>query len=104
MIVKVDPPWPEYQRRCPNAVIDEDLTPWTFQELCNLNVQDVADEPSFLFLWVGTSEGLNEGRRLLKKWGFRQCEVICWLKTNKEKAVSSHFVQSSDVSFGNFFR
>eukprot|EP00494_Astrolonche_serrata_P030083 UN30350 len=49
--------------------------------MCNLNVQDVADEPSFLFLWVGSCEGLNQGRRLLKKWGFRQCEVICWLKT-----------------------
>jgi len=84
-VILVDPPWEEYMRRCPGAIVEENLQPWTFQELCNLNVQDVADEPSFLFLWVGSCEGLNQGRRLLKKWGFRQCEVICWLKTNKEK-------------------
>eukprot|EP00492_Amphilonche_elongata_P003295 TRINITY_DN3603_c0_g1_i1.p1 TRINITY_DN3603_c0_g1~~TRINITY_DN3603_c0_g1_i1.p1 ORF type:complete len:126 (+),score=23.33 TRINITY_DN3603_c0_g1_i1:37-414(+) len=60
-VILVDPPWPEYQRRCPNAVIDEDLMPWTLQEPCNLNVQDVADEPSFLSLGR-TCEGLNEGR------------------------------------------
>lgn len=24
-----------------------------------------------------------QGRQLLQGWGFRRCEDICWLKTNK---------------------
>lgn len=32
----------------------------------------------------GSAEGLDAGRHCLKKWGFRRCEDICWIKTNKE--------------------
>ena len=34
----------------------------------------------------GSAEGLDAGRHCLKKWGFRRCEDICWIKTNKEPA------------------
>lgn len=27
--------------------------------------------------------GLAAGRACLKRWGFRRCEDICWIKTNK---------------------
>jgi hypothetical protein len=29
---------------------------------------------------------LDAGRHCLKKWGFRRCEDICWIKTNAEAA------------------
>jgi N6-adenosine-specific RNA methylase IME4 len=59
------------------------LTPWTYEELSNLKIDVLADSCCFLFLWVGSSEGLDKGRLLLKKWNFRRCEDIVWVKTNK---------------------
>ncbi|KAK1652961.1 hypothetical protein QYE76_070766 [Lolium multiflorum] len=53
-----------------------------------LNQQAIADTPSFLFLWVGDGVGLEQGRQCLKKWGFRRCEDVCWVKTNKKNASS----------------
>jgi len=32
----------------------------------------------------GSAEGLDAGRHCLRKWGFRRCEDICWIKTNKD--------------------
>ncbi len=40
-----------------------------------------------LFLFIrrcGSAEGLDAGRHCLRKWGFRRCEDICWIKTNKD--------------------
>lgn len=48
----------------------------------NLNIGAVAAPRSFVFLWCGSSEGLDMGRSCLKKWGFRRCEDICWIRTN----------------------
>lgn len=46
----------------------------------------LAADPSFVFLWVGSGagEGLERGREVLGKWGYRRCEDVCWIKTNKE--------------------
>lgn len=46
-----------------------------------MNVESLGDSPSFIFLWVG-SEHLDDGRELFKKWGFKRCEDIVWIKTN----------------------
>ena len=54
---------------------------WTLQELLALNVENLADSTSFVFLWVG-SEHLDDGRELFRKWGFKRCEDIVWIKTN----------------------
>ena len=45
----------------------------------------IAAQRSFIFLWCGSSDGLDHGRRCLKRWGFRRCEDICWIKTNLKK-------------------
>ena len=37
---------------------------------------------SFVFLWCGSSDGLDLGRLCLQNWGFRRCEDICWIRTN----------------------
>jgi MT-A70 len=34
----------------------------------------------------GSAEGLDAGRHCLKRWGFRRCEDICWVKTNKDSS------------------
>lgn len=84
-VILIDPPWKEYSTRGAailGAPCDEDLTPWTVDEmLAHLPVDRIAETPAFCFLWCG-SEHLDDGRRLLQAWGFRRCEDVCWLKTN----------------------
>ena len=83
-VILIDPPLPEYYRRAKSFGVDlAPFEPWTFDEIQNLRVDLIADNCCFLFLWVGSSEGLDKGRELLKNWNFRRCEDIVWIKTNK---------------------
>lgn len=86
-VILVDPPWEEYVHRAPG--VTDHLDYWTFEEIQNLKIEAIADTPSFIFLWVGDGVGLEQGRQCLKKWGFRRCEDICWVKTNKKNATPS---------------
>ncbi|KAA8533696.1 hypothetical protein F0562_031213 [Nyssa sinensis] len=83
-VILVDPPWEEYVHRAPGV---NHMEYWTFEEIMNLKIEAIADTPSFIFLWVGDGVGLDQGRQCLKKWGFRRCEDICWVKTNKTNAT-----------------
>ncbi|XP_057952224.1 N6-adenosine-methyltransferase non-catalytic subunit MTB [Malania oleifera] len=84
-VILVDPPWEEYVHRAPGVA--DHMEYWTFEEILNLKIEAIADTPSFIFLWVGDGVGLEQGRQCLKKWGFRRCEDICWVKTNKSNAT-----------------
>ncbi|CAI9094936.1 OLC1v1030771C1 [Oldenlandia corymbosa var. corymbosa] len=84
-VILVDPPWEEYVHRAPGVTDHMDY--WTIEEIMNLKIEAIADTPSFIFLWVGDGVGLEQGRQCLKKWGFRRCEDICWVKTNKTNAT-----------------
>ncbi|XP_074279842.1 N6-adenosine-methyltransferase non-catalytic subunit MTB-like [Silene latifolia] len=84
-VILVDPPWEEYVHRAPG--VTDHMEYWTFEEIMNLKIEAIADTPSFIFLWVGDGVGLEQGRQCLKKWGFRRCEDICWVKTNKNSAT-----------------
>lgn len=83
----------------------------SFAELAALDLARVAANPGFVWLWVGSGQsrldlgdgdggegadettgadttatdgiGLEQGRELLSTWGYRRCEDIVWLKTNK---------------------
>lgn len=83
-VILIEPPLEEYTR---NGLVNTDLrnhqSYWTWQEIMALPIGSIAAQRSFIFMWVGSSEGLDEGRVCLKKWGFRRCEDICWIKTNK---------------------
>ncbi|GAB2265173.1 hypothetical protein Dimus_000238 [Dionaea muscipula] len=83
-VILVDPPWEEYVHRAPGT---DHTEYWTLEEIMNLKIEAIADTPSFIFLWVGDGVGLEQGRQCLKKWGFRRCEDICWVKTNKHTAT-----------------
>ncbi|KAJ8442027.1 hypothetical protein Cgig2_007865 [Carnegiea gigantea] len=84
-VILVDPPWEEYVHRAPG--VTDHMEYWTFEEIQNLKIEAIADTPSFVFPWVGDGVGLEQGRQCLKKWGFRRCEDICWVKTNKHTAT-----------------
>ncbi|CAN6972686.1 hypothetical protein IGI04_035587 [Brassica rapa subsp. trilocularis] len=84
-VILVDPPWEEYVHRAPG--VSDTMEYWSFEDIINLKIEAIADTPSFVFLWVGDGVGLEQGRQCLKKWGFRRCEDICWVKTNKSSAA-----------------
>jgi mRNA m6A methyltransferase non-catalytic subunit len=56
---------------------------WTWEDLENLRLEEIAAPTSFCFLWVGDAEGLDRGRDVLQKWGYRRSEDIAWIKTNR---------------------
>ena len=66
-------------------LIDPQSTEVPWEHLLELPIPALSADPSFVFLWVGhgSSDGLERGRELLAKWGFRRCEDIVWVKTNK---------------------
>eukprot|EP01090_Pellita_catalonica_P006523 TRINITY_DN16765_c0_g1_i1.p1 TRINITY_DN16765_c0_g1~~TRINITY_DN16765_c0_g1_i1.p1 ORF type:complete len:361 (-),score=63.10 TRINITY_DN16765_c0_g1_i1:27-1109(-) len=87
-VILVDPPWEEYISRAPMITHGKEQKKksfWAFEEILSLEIEKIAANPCFIFLWVGSGKGLDEGRILLKKWGFRRCEDIVWAKTNKRK-------------------
>ncbi|GAA5941467.1 hypothetical protein JCM1841_001059 [Sporobolomyces salmonicolor] len=66
----------------------------SFSELRALDLGRTAATPGFVWLWVGSGQkteagttdgiGLEMGRQLLAAWGYRRCEDIVWLKTNRK--------------------
>ncbi|KAK3085784.1 hypothetical protein FSP39_008670 [Pinctada imbricata] len=81
-VIHIEPPLAEYQRST-GAVFDKY---WDWNEIEGLNIQAIAAQRSFLWIWCGNAEGLERGRQCLKRWGFRRCEDICWIKTNPTSA------------------
>ena len=82
-VILIDPPLEEYQRESlPSNPVQ---TFWSWSEIMNLPIEEIAAQRGFVFLWVGSSDGLDLGRQCLRKWGFRRCEDICWIKTNSKR-------------------
>lgn len=78
-VILIDPPLEEYQRRCPGLMFK--WRPWQWEEIIRLEIGQVAAQRAFCFLWCGSAEGLDEGRKCLKAWGeCVSCSEICsWL-------------------------
>lgn len=79
-VILIDPPLEEYQRT--QGVTKTNF--WSWEDVMRLEIEEVAAPRSFIFLWCGSSDGLDLGRQCLRKWGFRRCEDICWIKANKK--------------------
>lgn len=62
---------------------------FSFHDLAAMPVPQLAADPSFVFLWVGSGAGdaLERGREVLARWGYRRCEDIVWIKTNIKSAT-----------------
>lgn len=91
----IDPPLEEYQRRCPGLMFN--WRPWQWDEIIQLQIGQVVAQRGFCFLWCGSAEGLDEGRKCLKAWGFRRCEDICWIKTNKQNPGNTKYMEPDSV-------
>ncbi len=59
---------------------------WTWGQIAALPIPNLAAKESFVFLWVGSGagDGLERGREVLAKWGYRRCEDIVCIQTNAE--------------------
>lgn len=59
---------------------------YTWAEISAIPIRALSADPSFVFMWVGSSDtdGLERGREALLKWGFRRCEEIIWIKKNSK--------------------
>ncbi|KAI3959581.1 hypothetical protein MKW92_020175, partial [Papaver armeniacum] len=60
-VILVDPPLEEYVHRALGVAKYMDY--WTFEEVLKLKIKAIDDAPSFIFLWVGVSVGLEQGRQ-----------------------------------------
>ncbi|XP_054084214.1 N6-adenosine-methyltransferase non-catalytic subunit [Zeugodacus cucurbitae] len=98
-VILIEPPLEEYARAAPSVatVGGAPRVFWNWEEILNLDVGEVAAHRSFVFLWCGSSEGLDMGRNCLKKWGFRRCEDICWIRTNINKPGHSKQLEPKAV-------
>ncbi|QRV85393.1 hypothetical protein RhiJN_13411 [Ceratobasidium sp. AG-Ba] len=78
-VILLDPPVSE------SAEADgKDYFSWA--DVQAMPIPALAAEPSFIFMWVGSGagDGLERGREVLARWGFRRCEDVVWVKTNTE--------------------
>ncbi|CAH8613592.1 unnamed protein product [Heterobilharzia americana] len=77
-VILIEPPLEEYHRMN-GAVFDQY---WSWDEIERLEIEQIAAPRAFVWIWCGSGEGLDAARKCLRKWGFRRCEDICWIKTN----------------------
>ncbi|XP_025208649.1 N6-adenosine-methyltransferase non-catalytic subunit-like [Melanaphis sacchari] len=88
-VILVEPPLEEYQQTL--GITKKDL--WNWKQVMDLKLNEIAARRSFIFLWCGSSDGLDNGRECLRHWGFRRCEDICWIQTNIKKTNHSQCLE-----------
>lgn len=71
------------QARAPGVKLQS--PPWTWEDVRKLDLGAIAEKISFVFMWCGSGEGLQKGRECFLKWGFKRCEDIVWVKSNRRK-------------------
>lgn len=84
--ILADPPWqfmnrtgkvaPEHRRLRRYATMD-------LEAICALPVEDLADDPAHLYLWVPNAL-LAEGIEVMRAWGFRYKSNLVWYKVRKD--------------------
>ncbi|XP_039251944.2 N(6)-adenosine-methyltransferase non-catalytic subunit METTL14-like [Styela clava] len=92
-VILIQPPLEEYRKQ---AGMSSDMgKAFSWEDIMAMEIEEVAAPRSFVFLWCGSSDGLDHGRQCLKKWGFRRCEDICWIKINFKKRVPRNVEQGA---------
>lgn len=105
-VIYADPPWQQKQGRKLNGykVVDgkqvfnsvddkaQDLPykTMTFADICNLDVESIAADDCFLFMWV-TNKYLLDAKEVLKAWGFKYSTTITWCKQTMGGGLGGDF-------------
>lgn len=86
--ILADPPWQFQNRTGKVAPEHRRLNRYgtmTLDEICALPVQEIAADPSHLYLWVPNAL-LPWGLEVMDAWGFRYISNIVWEKVRKDGA------------------
>ena len=59
------------------------------EDICSLRVKELSADDALLIIWCPSSL-LEDGLDVMKAWGFKMKQTICWVKTKKS------FDQSAD--------
>ena len=82
-IIYADPPWSYTNKSLNRGGAERHYKTTDINELCNINVNDISDKNSIMFMWV-TFPMLKKGLDLLDAWGFEyRTNGFTWIKTNK---------------------
>ncbi|MGF1578294.1 MAG: MT-A70 family methyltransferase [Gemmataceae bacterium] len=84
--VLADPPWQFQNRTGKMAPEHKRLSRYstlTFQEVRELPVQAIVDQPAHLYLWVPNAL-LAEGLQVMEAWGFTYKTNLIWYKIRKD--------------------
>lgn len=84
--ILADPPWQFQNRTGKVAPEHKRLNRYgtmTLDEICALPVQDIAADPSHLYLWVPNAL-LPDGLKVMDAWGFKYVSNIVWEKVRKD--------------------
>jgi len=82
-IIYADPPWSYQDKKCNGNALDHYQT-MNIKDICNLKVNEIADENCVLFLWA-TYPLLPEALKVIEAWGFKYKSIAFqWLKLNKK--------------------
>ena len=75
-VILIEPPLEEYAR----SYGVTNIKFWDWDKIMALDIAEVSAQRSFVFLWCGSSDGLDLGRLCLQNW-VRQCSLDKYLYT-----------------------
>lgn len=78
-IIYADPPWNESGGGKIKRGADRHYSLMKTKDICELPVQQIADDNCHLYLWV-TNNHLQDGLDVIKDWGFDYKTAITWVK------------------------
>lgn len=92
-VIYADPPWQytsgdQHSNETQETVIGNHYPSMPLADICDLPVDDIADEDCVLFMWT-TSPLLEESFEVIKEWGFKYKASMIW---DKVKHNVGHYV------------
>ena len=87
--ILADPPWQFQNRTGKVAPEHKRLNRYgtmALDDICALPVDDIAADPSHLYMWVPNAL-LPDGLRVIDAWGFRYVSNIIWHKVRKDGGI-----------------
>jgi N6-adenosine-specific RNA methylase IME4 len=86
-VIYADPPWTYDVSESDMRVIENHYPTMTLEEICGLDVNEIAHDDAILFLWT-TSPKLKEAFWVLGEWGFEYRTCAVW---DKEKIGMGYY-------------
>lgn len=80
--IAADPPWQERGAGKVKRGADRHYPLMSTDDICRLDVAEVACDDAHLWLWV-TNNFLPDGLRVMEAWGFRYVTNLCWGKVRE---------------------